>query len=991
MLAISKEIMEEMRGWIEDVWILERDWRTPGGQELNVYRVPPGIELWKAEGRVLQAALIESIERLRRKFTPDDLKQAAADLYFHPLDWLKIDKEHPGWSIDQYEQAMFYVLETLVVLYPAEDLVQRIEERISTILQHPYTGSEIGIRSWPPKNHYPPTITDCTRLFLNLPPSAATLDYARRFLLGEFNAEVVHDPGVQPVSFEKAYQIYRREMPALRLLEYLHLHGSLEYELFCQALIESSKALLSMNASSCIDDLSFLLPGYADRHPANLHRESPYASRFLEAAETFLDRFVEEHFQNLNHENYRYLRYVHNLRGSHWLLRAAQVHRDFKLKKLQVDVRGQPHYSSREGIDTLVIHLARVQDIVPAEPPDQRALVEELKTFPRSTLKYILPITADDVRTLILRALGWERAQPLIDFILELGRHKFDDFKSDIPNSSDPNSGVVDLQRYRSVVELAGMELAWEILVLFHDAGIDLTNTITLLRAALGDSREKIEKQIRHRYQVALKAYGLLPLQRGPEEVLERYRFIQQFKRESKKFGAERQATERGAVQTALANLAQVAGYADIMRLEWDMEARLSAEVIAVGKQWKIGDVEVTLRLRGADPELGFSRGDKALKTVPKSVRESDEYVDIRNHVNELRTQARRFRDFFEEMMTLNQVLTRDDLHLLDKMPVPSFLLSQLILQTADGELGLYVPGEVAVETLDGRRQPVREAAFLAHPYHLQMAGQLGDWQRLLVHRRMVQPFKQAFRELYTITPAELETGNYSNRFAGFVVDGGKVYRLFQARKWEFEGNITPCKTFREFGFQALFRFPEVTQYWGSDIHPTSDCILFRRYPMTPQYYRDHPEDRYLSLTQIPPTIFSEVMRDADLVVSVAAVSDGELVSREVIRNKVEVVQALLDDLQLTGVTFDDNFAYVQGKLAKYRVHMASAVIHIEPGSYLCIVPANWGKKHRDVFLPFSDLGDDKISEVISKIFLLLGDDKIKDESILRQIKSHTG
>jgi hypothetical protein len=104
----------------------------------------------------------------------------------------------------------------------------------------------------------------------------------------------------------------------------------------------------------------------------------------------------------------------------------------------------------------------------------------------------------------------------------------------------------------------------------------------------------------------------------------------------------------------------------------------------------------------------------------------------------------------------------------------------------------------------------------------------------------------------------------------------------------------------------------------------------------------------------------------------------------------VELVRALIQDLSLTGISLEEHFAYVQGKLAKYRVHMGSAVIHIEPGSYLCIVPEGWGKEHKDVFLPFSDAGDRKTSEVISKIFLLMNDDKIKDESILRQIRSRT-
>jgi hypothetical protein len=80
----------------------------------------------------------------------------------------------------------------------------------------------------------------------------------------------------------------------------------------------------------------------------------------------------------------------------------------------------------------------------------------------------------------------------------------------------------------------------------------------------------------------------------------------------------------------------------------------------------------------------------------------------------------------------------------------------------------------------------------------------------------------------------------------------------------------------------------------------------------------------------------------------------------------------------------------VQGKLASYRVHLGSAAIHIAPGYYLCIVPDRWGKSHRSLFLPFADEGDAKVSEVISKILLLLDDDKIKDESILRQIKDAT-
>ena len=44
-------------------------------------------------------------------------------------------------------------------------------------------------------------------------------------------------------------------------------------------------------------------------------------------------------------------------------------------------------------------------------------------------------------------------------------------------------------------------------------------------------------------------------------------------------------------------------------------------------------------------------------------------------------------------------------------------------------------------------------------------------WRTFLLDRRIRQPFKQAFREIYILTPAEVETGTYSNRFAAHILD----------------------------------------------------------------------------------------------------------------------------------------------------------------------------------------------------------------------------
>jgi hypothetical protein len=79
----------------------------------------------------------------------------------------------------------------------------------------------------------------------------------------------------------------------------------------------------------------------------------------------------------------------------------------------------------------------------------------------------------------------------------------------------------------------------------------------------------------------------------------------------------------------------------------------------------------------------------------------------------------------------------------------------------------------------------------------------------------------------------------------------------------------------------------------------------------------------------------------------------------------------------------------VTGSLRTYKIHLGSGNILMEPNDrYLCIVPgrgrATLGRG--EVFLPFE--GDSTLSIILSKAFLLADDAKIKDETILRQIKS---
>lgn len=140
-----------------------------------------------------------------------------------------------------------------------------------------------------------------------------------------------------------------------------------------------------------------------------------------------------------------------------------------------------------------------------------------------------------------------------------------------------------------------------------------------------------------------------------------------------------------------------------------------------------------------------------------------------------------------------------------------------------------------------------------------------------------------------------------------------------------------------------------------------------------------------IELFQVPPLVFSEVMRDLDLVVSVAHQGG---VDPEATASTVEMRSALVREtcrlLQITNVKLENSHALIAGHLGSYSVYLGSAVVHRQPGGSHCIVPVH--SQHRGrVFLPFAD-NDPKTAEVVSKVLLLAKDREIKDPTILEQI-----
>lgn len=171
----------------------------------------------------------------------------------------------------------------------------------------------------------------------------------------------------------------------------------------------------------------------------------------------------------------------------------------------------------------------------------------------------------------------------------------------------------------------------------------------------------------------------------------------------------------------------------------------------------------------------------------------------------------------------------------------------------------------------------------LWHPIRASVE-EVARWRSDLVQGEVRQPFKQAFREVYRLTPAEEETAEYSNRFAAHVLRYPQAAALMRARGWKarslgyWDGGYDG-QTVREFpdaGLRAVFYYDLVQQEadrYGTPSLCTTDQVRFERVARA-------VSERVPS-AEVPPLVLSEAMRDVDLFVGVTSIAaDPERIDR---------------------------------------------------------------------------------------------------------------
>lgn len=487
-----------------------------------------------------------------------------------------------------------------------------------------------------------------------------------------------------------------------------------------------------------------------------------------------------------------------------------------------------------------------------------------------------------------------------------------------------------------------------------------------------------VEKEIAaKRNKDLVMCCGLIPLKRARDkDMLARYVFLQNFLKESKQFGAQRRASEEKAVEIALSNLARACGFDDVTRLVWTAETELIKAHADHFTPKEVEDVALSLAV-AADGAVSLvcTKGGKPLKAVPAKLKKNAYVLELKDAEKNLKEQYRRAKKMLEEMMEDGTpLLAREIANVMTYNPVIAPLLKPLVFQSGTA-LGFYADG--ALVAADGTRTELAEDAEvkIAHALDLYESGTWADYQKYLFEKEIRQPFKQVFRELYIKTPDE-HGKESSHRYAGHQVQPAKTVALLKTRRWVIDGSEGLQRIY--YKANIIARIYALADWFSpADIEaPTLEWVEFF----------DRKTFQRLPIDDVPDLIFSEVMRDVDLVVSVAHVGgvDPEA-SHSTVEMRRAIVQFTLPLFKLDNVRLEGAHAHIHGKLGDYTVHLGSGVIQQKAGAMVSVLPVH--SQHRGrLFLPFLD-EDPKTAEILSKIILFAEDGKIKDPFILDQIR----
>ena len=442
-------------------------------------------------------------------------------------------------------------------------------------------------------------------------------------------------------------------------------------------------------------------------------------------------------------------------------------------------------------------------------------------------------------------------------------------------------------------------------------------------------------------------------------------------------------------MQYAMKNMATTAGYADELRLTLAMETELVTSNQGYFDGIAMGDYVARI-LVDADgkSELKLFKKDKAVKSVPAALKKDETFNDVKEFASKLKNQYSRCAAMFERAMEEEDAYSYGELQQLCRNPVTAGILGRLVFVGAEAAASVETASAPGANTLIGTLEELATVdpalaedtkLLVAHPITLYRLGVLPKYQRLFFEKQQTsgtkQPFKQVFREFYPKLEEEKDALD-SRLFAGYQIQPKKTVAALRGRRWVADYDEGLQKIFFKQNIAATI-YALADWFSPADTEcPTLEYVSFY----------DRKTYKQKKLSEVPDILYSEVMRDVDLAVSVAHAGgvDPET-SHSTIEMRKAIFEFNMELFGLTNVTFEGTHAFIKGTMGNYNIQLGSGVIHKESGGMVNILPVH-SQQRGKIFLPFID-EDPKTAEILSKILLLAEDQKIKDPYILQQLR----
>lgn len=581
---------------------------------------------------------------------------------------------------------------------------------------------------------------------------------------------------------------------------------------------------------------------------------------------------------------------------------------------------------------------------------------------------------------MIGEVLGWNGFKDACYyFIAHMKQYGNDEKKAEIAQYTDIepidlNDGAFDMDWCKGVYEVLGEK---RFSLIYQAAKFLCENSFhTRARkyadACLGKKEKEVflEQAKEKRNKDALNAYCICPLA-DDKDLLERYLYVQQFLKETKAFGSQRQASEKRACEIALMNLARNSRFQTVTRLSWVMETEVVQQYRSFLEPKQIEDVEVWIAIDAfGQNEICVRKNGKMLKSIPAKLKKHEKILEIKEVHTLFSNQYKRSKQMLQTAMEERIMFGKEEMDAISKNPIVAPMLQTLVLKN-EGHFGFYKDGMLCglKETYE-----VGGDIYIAHPYDLHKANVWDDYRKYVFDHQLVQPFKQIFRELYLKLEDEL-VSSLTKRYSGYQIQPKKAAAALKGRRWNVSYENGLERVYHKENL-VVHLYADADWFSPSDIEaPSIDYVAFY----------ECKNNAGKKIEEIDDVIYSEIMRDVDLAVSTAYVGGVDpITSFSTIELRRAIIEYTCQLMKLENVTVQENFANIQGKHNNYHVHLGSGMIHQDGGSSIHMVPVFSGKRGK-VYLPFLD-EDPMSAQILTKVLMLTEDTKIKDPAILSQI-----